>query len=270
MNEIVISDALTNKALSFLFDAGMCLLILVVGFFVIKKLEPTINKIISKVITDVTVERFAFNCMVYLLKFFVLLAAVTKVGIETTSIVALLGAIGFAIGLAFQGALSNFAGGIIILTLRPFSVNDFVEIDSIKGTIHAISILTTILYTVDNKVIYIPNGNITSGHIINYSQLDTRRVDVNIDASYKENSDRVIKLLREVVNSCDLIIEEPATDILLTSLKDSSCQYSIRAWAKTENYWAVYSYLLTNAKKTFDENNIEIPFNKLDVNIIKE
>ncbi len=270
MNDFTINPILMNKVSSFLFDIGICIAILVIGLFLIKKFEPGIKKIINKLIPDVTLERFILNFVIYGLKFMLLLLAVEKVGVEITSIVALLGAIGFAIGLAFQGALSNFAGGIIILTLRPFSVDHFVEIDGVKGTVHAISILTTTVYTTDNKVIHIPNGKITDGHIINYSELKTRRVDVSINASYKENSDKVIAILREVVESCELVIEDPKTDILLTSLKDSCCEYTIRAWTKTENYWTVYSYLLSKSKKAFDEKGIEIPFNKLDVNIIKE
>ncbi len=263
------SKLVIDSLIKFGIKAGECILVIVIGFAIIKILEPHLKKFFEKVCHDQIVERFAFNLVTYILKFCVLLMAVTTVGVETASLVALLGSIGFAIGLAFQGALSNFAGGILLLTQRPFSVDDFIDVVGKSGLVHSISILSTTLYTTDNKVITIPNGEIASNPITNYSKLDTRRVDLSISASYTENSERVLKVINAVVDKNELILNEPERQVFLSGLKDSYVEYTIRVWTKTEDYWSVNNALLENIKIAFDREKIEIPYNKLDVNIIK-
>lgn len=258
-----------SKVVSFAISLASAVLVLVIGFFIIKKLEPVMMKVVSKLTSDLTVERFVVNLVAHLLKLCVILMAVTKIGVETASLVALIGAIGFAIGLAFQGALSNFAGGIIILTLRPFSVDDYVEMSGVEGVIHSISILNTTLYTLDNKVITIPNGTISNDSIVNYTKLDKRRVDLVISASYTESSTRVIETIKSVVDANELILNVPEREVFLSGLESSSVDYTIRAWVNTADYWSVYWSLLENVKLKFDAEGIEIPYNKLDVNIIK-
>ncbi len=264
-NSEVVIDGLIKFGISF----GKCILILFIGFAVVKLISPHLRKFLEKICHDPIVERFVFNLTTYLLKFCVVLMAVTAVGVETASLVALLGSIGFAIGLAFQGALSNFAGGILLLTQRPFSVDDYIDVVGQSGLVHSISIFSTILYTTDNKVTTIPNGQIVSSPITNYSKLDTRRVDLVVGASYTENSERVLKVINSVVDKHTLIIEEPERQVFLSGLKDSCVEYTIRVWTKTEDYWTVHNELLEDIKITFDNENIEIPYNKLDVNIIK-
>lgn len=244
-------------------------LILFIGFFIIKKIMPIYRKFLSKVLKDETAEKFLSNLTFYLLKGLVILLALTQLGVETTSLVALLSAVGFAIGLAFQGALSNFAGGILILTQRPFCVGDTVEFSSIKGKVSEITILHTTINTFDNKVISIPNGKISNESITNYTMLPERRVDLFVSASYKENSKKIIEVIKGVVNKNEKVLAEPPMEVVLSSLEDSSVDYAIRAWVKTEDYWDVYYKLLEDIKIEFDERGIEIPYNKLDVNIIK-
>lgn len=250
-------------------NVGACVLILVIGFFIIKLIEPYFKLAISRFISDTTVEKFLVNLISYLLKAVVILMAITKVGVETASLVAMLGALSFAVGLAFQGALSNFAGGILILTQRPFSADDYVQIAGEEGIVNSISILSTILYTLDNKVVSIPNGEIIKANITNYTKLNTRRVDVSVTASYSESSEKIIGILKEVAAANDKILVEPECQVLLTAFNDSAVEYTYRAWVKTEDYWPVHFYLLENTKIRFDKDNIEIPYNKLDVNIIK-
>ncbi len=265
----IVSSFFATSLMTFIENFIACLLILYIGFFIIKKVEPYIRKVISKTINDVTVEKFLAHLLSYLMKAIVVIIAIAKVGIETTSLVALLGAVGFAIGLAFQGALSHFAGGILILTQRPFSVGDFVKISGEEGNVYAISLLSTTLHTLDNKVVHIPNGNITTEHIVNYTKLDTRRVDISVTAAYKENSTKVIEALKEICAKNNYVLDAPKTEVFLSALLDSSVEYKLRAWVETENYWTAYYELMEAVKLTFDEKGIEIPFNQLDVNIIK-
>lgn len=246
-----------------------CMIILSIGFLLIKITDPYLKKIIRKFIIDTTVERFISNFLSYTLKIIVVLMAITKVGVETASLVAMLGAVSFAVGLAFQGALSNFAGGILILTQRPFSVDDYVQISSEEGIVHSISILSTTLHTFDNKVISIPNGEIINCNITNYTKLEERRVDITVTASYSENSQKIIQILKNIANSNKKVLKNPECEVVLSGLADSSVEYTYRVWVKTEDYWDVYFYLLENTKIRFDEEGIEIPYNKLDVNIIK-
>lgn len=247
----------------------MAILIIVIGFYIIKKLMPYHKKFLHKVVKDVTAEKFIANFTNYVLKGIVILLAISKAGVQTSSIVAILGSIGFAIGLAFQGALSNFAGGILILTQRTFSVDDVIEFDSVKGKVHAITILCTTIHTFDNVVITTPNGKLSNANIINYTKLPTRRVDVKVSASYSEPSDKIIEIIKKVVDKNELILKDPEREVVLTGLADSAVDYTIRAWVLTDDYWTVYFDLLEKVKIQFDKENIEIPYKKLDVNIIK-
>ncbi len=265
----LVKNFFTTSFFKFLGDLFLCILILYFGFFIIKRISPYIKKVISKTVNDLTVEKFIFNLINYTLKLFVVLVAVAKIGIETTSIVALLGALGFAVGLAFQGALSHFAGGILILTQRPFSVGDYVKIADEEGNVHAISLLGTTLYTLDNKVVHIPNGNITTGHIVNYTKLDTRRVDIAVTAAYRENSTRIIAVLKDVCEKNQYVLDTPKTEVVLSGMLDSSVEYTLKAWVNTKDYWTAHFELMESVKHKFDELGIEIPFNQLDVNIVK-
>lgn len=244
-------------------------IILVVGLFLIKKFTPFYKSFLSRTVKDKTVEKFLVSLTTYILKAFVVIITITQLGVETSSLVAVLGAISFAIGLAFQGILSNFAGGVLILTQRPFEVEDYIEFADIKGTVNSITILNTTLYTVDNKVITIPNGKISNESITNYTRLNTRRVDLVVNASYREPSEKIIAVIEKAVSKNSMILPTPECQVLLTGLQDSSVAYTIRAWVKTEDYWTVYFDLMEKVKIEFDKEGIEIPYNKLDVNIIK-
>ncbi len=264
-NLMLILQPFINIAFNILVGLG----ILFVGLAIIKNLDKGITNFIGKFVKDETVEKFLHNLIVYSLKVIVLLMAITKMGVETASLVAVIGAIGFAIGLAFQGALSNFAGGVLLLTLRPFSVNDFIEINGKSGVVSEITILNTTLQTPDNKVITIPNGVVSNTNIENYTKLDKRRVDIVVGVGYKEDILKVKNTIMEVVKENKLILNDMEAQIVVSNLSESSVDYSVRVWTDTENYWSVYFYLFENIKIAFDREGIEIPYNKLDVNITK-
>ncbi len=262
---LVLLAPFTDMALNIIIG----LAILFVGLYVVKKLDVHISVFLQKTIKDKTVEKFLHNLIIYLLKGLIVLMAITKLGVETASLVAILGAAGFAIGLAFQGALSNFAGGILLLTLRPFNVGDFIEIDGKDGYVSSITILNTTIYTVDNKVVIIPNGVVANTNITNYTKLDTRRVDIVVGTGYQEDILKVRKVIESVVTQNEMILDMPETQIVVSNLNESSVDFTIKAWVKTENYWPVYYYLFEHVKIAFDKEGIEIPYNKLDINILK-
>ncbi len=190
-------------------------------------------------------------------------------GIPTTSFITALASCGVAIGLAMQGFLSNFAGGLMILLFKPFKVGDYIEAADGSGTVEDISVVYTVLTTPDNKRITVPNGLLTNESITNYSVNNTRRVDLTFSASYKNDVEAVKAILTEVVTSHPLVMKKPAPFIRLASHADSSLNYSVKVWCKNKDYWTVHFDLTEAVKKAFDENGIEIPYPQLDVHIDK-
>ncbi|HKL75404.1 MAG TPA: mechanosensitive ion channel domain-containing protein, partial [Halanaerobiales bacterium] len=190
-------------------------------------------------------------------------------GVQMTSFVAILGAASFAIGLALQGSLANFAGGVLILTFRPFNVGDFVEINGEKGKVNSIQILYTKLTSKDNKQIVIPNGNVSNSTITNYSANDTRRVDLNFGIGYDDDIDQVKKVLEDIVAKHKMVLEDPAPLIRVGEHAGSSVNFNVLLWTKSENYWDVYYDMMENVKKRFDEEDINIPYPQMDVHLDK-
>ena len=189
------------------------------------------------------------------------------VGIDTSSFAALIASAGLAIGLALQGSLSNFAGGFIILLLRPFRVGDFIEAANYIGTVEHIKIFYTTLITGDNKQILIPNGELANSSLINYSAKDTRRVDLSFGISYSAPIDKVKEVLHEVIKENELVLNDPEPFVGITALESSSVTFTIRVWAKTTDYWTVYLGLMEAVKVKLDDEGIEIPYNKLDIHV---
>ena len=194
-----------------------------------------------------------------------ILAAVGQLGVQTTSFIAVLGAAGFAVGLALQGSLGNFASGVLIMIFRPFKSGDFVEAGGTMGIVEAIQIFTTTLRTGDNKTIIVPNGQITSGTITNYSAKDTRRVDLVIGVSYGDDLDKVRRVIEEVIAAEGRVLSEPEPTIGVLELADSSVNFAVRPWVKSSDYWPVYFGLMESFKKRFDQEGISIPFPQQDV-----
>ena len=252
-------------------DLGINLITAIVIFFVGKWIVNLVVKGMLKAMQkgdmDVTLRRFVGNLVRMLLMLFVVIAAIHQLGIQTASLIALLGAAGLAVGLALQGSLSNFAAGVLIVLFRPYKVGDWIEGGGVSGAVEEVQILTTVLKTGDNKRVIIPNSQIMGTTITNYSANETRRVDLVVGVSYSDDLDKVRKELEGLVAADDRILDDPAVTIAVSELADSSVNFVLRPWVKTADYWGVYFGLTEAIKKRFDEVGISIPFPQQDVHI---
>ena len=258
-----LSDLLSTFGIS-LFIA---LCILVIGRQVVKILIKVINSALERSKTEDTVRIFVTNLLNTLLMIVVFIAAINQLGIETTSIIAVLGAAGLAIGLALQGSLSNFAAGILIVIYRPYKVGDYIQADSHLGTVLDIQIFSTVLKTPDNKLVIVPNGSIMNGSIVNFSHQKERRVDIIASCSYDDDIDKVKSVLTDILSNDERILSEPQPRIALSELADSSVNFIVRPWVKNADYLDVYYSLLEEIKKRFDQEGISIPYPQSDVHI---
>ena len=248
----------------------VAIVIFYVGRLVARMLTNTLHKLMQKQEVDKILETFVCNLAYWLVMLFVIIVSINHIGIETTSLIAVMGAAGLAIGLALQGSLSNFAAGVLIVIFRPYRVGDFVEAAGVSGTILQVQILTTMMKTPDNKEIIVPNSQIMGSIITNYSANDTRRVDMTIGVSYSDDLDKVRKIIRELVDADDRILKDPACLIAVSELADSSVNFVVRPWVRTENYWAVKFELTEAIKKRFDLDDISIPFPQRDVHLYNQ
>ncbi|MFQ3288273.1 MAG: small conductance mechanosensitive channel [Alteromonadaceae bacterium] len=244
--------------------------IFVVGQFIAKIIKKIIAKILNKRGVDLAVISFVASLTYGLVLMVAVIAAISHLGFNTTSLVAIIGAAGLAIGLALQGSLSNFASGVLIISLRPFKSGDFVQVSGISGIVEEILIFSTKLRTGDNKSVIIPNGSITSGTITNYSAKPTRRIDLIIGVSYNANLAQTKQVLSDVVTRHALILKDQAITIGVSELADNSVNLVVRPWVKSEDYWPVYFDLLENIKVALDEAGIEIPYPQLSLHMTKE
>ena len=258
-----LSDLLSSFGIS-LFIA---LSILIIGRQVVKILIKVISTALERSNTEDTVRIFVTNLLNTLLMIVVFIAAINQLGIQTTSIIAVLGAAGLAIGLALQGSLSNFAAGILIVIYRPYKVGDYIQADNHLGTVDDIQIFSTVLKTPDNKLVIVPNGSIMNGSIVNFSNQDKRRVDIIASCSYEDDIDKVKSVLADILSKDDRILNEPKPRIAVSELADSSVNFIVRPWVKNSDYIDVYYSLLEEIKKRFDQEGIAIPYPQTDVHI---
>lgn len=242
-------------------------IVLSVGWKIINKSTEKVIGILEKKDVDATLRSFLNSFISLVLKVLLVIMLMEYVDVDTASFAALIASAGLAVGLALQGSLSNFAGGFIILLLRPFRVGDFIETGSYTGTVEHIKIFYTTLLTPDNKEVLLPNGPLANSSLINYSSKGVRRVDIDFGISYTAPIDKVKTALYEVINSHELILQDPEPFVGITSLEDSSVTFTVRAWTEASNYWPVYLDLMEAVKRKLDEENIEIPYNKMDVTI---
>ena len=248
-------------------NIAVALVIFYVGRFVVRMLTKMLRKAMQKQEVDKTLETFVGNLVNTILMVFVIIAAISQVGVQTTSLIALIGAAGLAVGLALQGSLSNFASGVLIVLFRPYKVGDFIEAAGIAGSVEEVQILTTVLKTGDNKRVIVPNSQIMDSIITNYSANDKRRVDMIVGVSYSDNLDTVRKTLEELVAADKRILTDPACTIAVAELADSSVNFVLRPWVETGDYWAVKFELTEAIKKRFDEVGISFPFPQQDVHL---
>ncbi len=265
-----IVEWLQTEGVAFGIDLAAALAIFIVGRIAVGFVVRGVRIAMRKNNVEKTLETFICNLIRWALMVVVIIAAIAHVGIETTSFIAVFGAAGLAIGLALQGSLSNFAAGVLIVLFRPYRVGDWIEAAGISGTVEQVQILTTILTTGDNKQVIVPNSQIMDSIITNYSAKDKRRIDLVIGVSYDDDIDKVRKTLQDIISSDERILKDPAPKIAVSELADSSVNFVVRPWSKTEDYWSVRFDLMETIKKRFDQENITFPFPQQDVHIIRD
>jgi len=263
---VIVKDYATTYGVNIL----IAIIILVIGFWIAKVITKSSVKVMTKKEMDPTLVKFLSGIIKTLLYVFVIIAAIDKAGIESTSLVAVLGAAGLAVGLALQGSLSNFAAGVMLIIFKPIKVGDFVEAAGVMGVVQEIGIFVTTLTSPDNKVIYVPNSQMGGGIITNYSVKDTRRVDMEFGIGYTDDIDKARRVILEVLSNDERILKDPAPDVFVATLADSSVNFKVRPWVKSGDYWGVYFDVTENIKKKFDENNVSIPFPQTDVHLFQE
>lgn len=245
------------------------LAIFIIGRIIAKAIAKGILKALKLRHIDDTVSNFIHNLSYGALYVFVIIAALSQLGIQTASFITIIGAAGLAVGLALQGSLSNFASGVLMIIFRPFRLGDYVEAGGKAGTVEDIQIFATQLKTPDNKIIIIPNSAIMNDSIVNYSRKEMRRVDLKIGVSYDAYLPDVKALLIKTVQAHELVLADQDVQVAVSELGDSSVNFIVRVWSKTPDYWTVFFELTETIKLTLDENNISIPFPQVDVHMQK-
>lgn len=272
--EVIDWSAVLDTVLSWCLNTGLkiiiSLLILFISFRIINAIARRVEK---KSKENEKLDKTLVKTLTYVgkiaAKILVAICLIGYLGIDTSGLTALVTSLGVCAGLAVNGALSNLAGGVLIIFTRPFKVDDYIEVEgsSIAGTVEEIRIVTTKLCTPDNKVIYVPNGTLSNSNIINYSEKATRRVDFNFAIAYESDFGKARELIYNLLASHELALKDPAPIVRMSEHGDSSVNITARVWVDSKNYWTVKWDILEASKKMFDENGIEIPYNKLDVNV---
>ena len=239
--------------------------IFVIGKWIAKWLTNVSKKLMEKANVDKTLTSFVGSLVYILLMVFVILAALSKLGINTTSFIAILGAAGLAVGLALQGTLANIGAAVLIIIFKPFKVGDFVEAGGALGTVEEINMFSTIFKTGDNRVVIVPNSAVIGGKITNYSAKETRRVDWVFGIGYEDDLKLAKNILEDIIDKDERVLKEPASLVAVSELADSSVNFTVRAWVKSADYWGVYFDIMEKVKLTFDEKGISIPYPQLDV-----
>lgn len=243
------------------------ILVIVIGLWIVNRLVTVMARGMERSNTDPTLAKFLKNLVSIGLKVLLFISAAAMIDIQTTSFIAVLGAAGLAIGLALQGSLANFAGGVLVLMFRPYRVGDYIEAQGIGGTVTEIQMLNTVINTPDNKRIIVPNGAISSGIITNYSSEPTRRVDFVFGIGYGDDIRTAREVIKGVVEKDERIFDEPGPQIVVSNLGDSSVDITVRVWANAADYWGIKFDLTEQVKLAFDEAGVSIPFPQRDVHL---
>ncbi|WP_373599270.1 mechanosensitive ion channel family protein [Paraclostridium bifermentans] len=268
-------ETVVNNFITWITTSGVRLVIglilLWIGLKLVKKFEKHFSNFLENKKVDTTLVRFLDSLVGYGLKILLFITVLGYWKIELTGFAALVASGGVAIGLALQGSLSNFAGGFIILLLRPFKVGDYIETGSYQGTVEEIGLFYTKLATVDNKLILIPNGGLSNGSLVNYSAKPKRRVDLTFGVGYESDLTHVKAVLTDILSKHKLIIDDPAAPFVGVSAHSaSSVDFVVRAWCKSEDYFTIYFDLLEEVKIRFDQEGISIPYPQMDLHLKKE
>lgn len=248
----------------------LAVVVLIVGLWIIRFITRGVSKAMNKSNMDLSLTKFLGSLVSIFLKIMLLISVASMVGIATTSFVAVIGAAGLAVGLALQGSLGNFAGGVLILIFKPYKVGNFIEAQGYSGTVDSIQIFNTILKTPDNKTIIIPNGPLAGGSITNYSTEPRRRVDMSFGIGYGDSIPQAREVLKTLIEQDERILKDPAPVIVVSELGDSSVNFAVRVWCEAANYWGIYFDMQERVKIAFDNANISIPFPQTDVHLFQE
>ena len=245
------------------------LLTLLVGYIAANLISSGVVKVMQARKLDTTVTHFVGSILKYAILVFVVIAALGRVGVQTASFVAIIGAAGLAIGLALQGSLSNFAAGFLLIIFRPIKAGEFIEVAGTAGVVQSVQLFTTTLTSGDNKMVVVPNSAILNGTIVNYSRMETRRVDMTFGIGYGSDLRKAKQILERLVNEEPRILKDPAATIAVAALADSSVNIVVRPWVKTADYWGVWFDFHEKVKLTFDAEGIEIPFPQMVMHMQK-
>lgn len=263
-------DMIIQMGIDYLPDVLLAVVTLLLGLWLIGRLMVSLEKAFDRSGMEATLKRFIRNLVSVGLKILLVISVASMVGVATTSFIAVVGAAGLAIGLALQGSLSNFAGGVIILLFRPYKVGDYIETSGHSGTVKEIAIFHTILTTPDNKTIILPNGAVSNGSIINYSTEPQRRVDMVFGISYDDDLRAAKEVIKGFIDSEERILEDPEPMIVISSLGDNSVNLTTRCWVESANYWPVFFHMTESVKLALDEAGITIPYPQRDVHVYQE
>lgn len=258
---------LIQKCIDFGSRILIAILVFMVGKWIINRIKHFVARFLEKKNVEASLASFLRSLTNMTLAFFLIIVVIGILGIETTSFVALFASAGVAIGMALSGTLQNFAGGVMILLFKPFRVGDFIDANGHVGTVKEIQIFNTILNTIDNKCIIVPNGGLSTSAMTNFSKEETRRVDWTFGIAYGDSYDDAKAIITDLINADSRILTDPAPFIALANLNSSSVDITVRVWVKAENYWGVFFDMNENIYKTFAQKGINIPFPQMDVHV---
>ena len=262
-------DTLLKQLISMGVERGKSILLAIViyiaGKFIIKLINKVVRQMLERRGVDATIQSFLKSFVSILLNILLIITVISALGVNTTSFAALLASVGVAAGMALSGNLQNLAGGLIILLFKPFKVGDFIEAQGTMGTVKEIQIIHTILQTVDNKEIFLPNGSLSSGSITNYNKMGTRRVDFTVSVEYGTDVEKVLNALKSIAVSDERILKDPAPFYALSALADSSVNFTFRVWVNSADYWGVYFDVNKRIYEDFNRIGISFPFPQLQI-----
>jgi small conductance mechanosensitive channel len=269
LDSIKIEELTVDYLMPWAINIALALVIFVVGRMVANMIVGGVKKLLKRSKVDAMLSNFISSLLKATLLLFVLIAALEQLGVNTTSLIALLGAAGLAVGLALQGSLQNFAAGVMLLIFRPFKLGDFVEAGGTMGSVQKINIFSSVLLTPDNREIIVPNSSIFNGNITNYSSQPNRRVDMVFGIGYGDDMKQAKQIIQGILDADSRVLKDPAPTIVIGELGDSSVNIYVRPWVVGADYWKVKFDLNENIKSAFDENGISIPFPQMDVHLDK-
>lgn len=263
------TDAIVELVITFGPRLLGALLVLFIGWKIIKIISRVIGRAMDKKDVDSTLKAFILNFIGVLLKILLIISVLGMIGIQMTAFIAIIGAAGLAVGLALSGTLQNFAGGVLILMMRPFKVGDFIDAQGYMGTVREIQIFNTVMKTPDNKTVILPNGGLSTSSLVNFSTEPTRRVDWTFGIAYGDDSNLAREVLTNLVEEDQRILKDPAPAIVLSELGDSSVDFTVRAWVNSGDFWSVFFEMNERVYRLFPEKGLNIPFPQMDVHLHK-